>query len=103
MQEKLSEIRLDAADPHYRSREFSVGQAQRATITRAMVAQPAVIVVDEPSASLDVLSAQVSCSTLTAAASEGATMVAVSYDTARLQTVVDQLLVFWDGVMRRRR
>ena len=65
-----------------------------------MVARPAVIVADEPSASLDVLSAQVSCSMLTAAADEGAAVVVVSHDTARLQTMVDRLLVFRDGVVR---
>ena len=102
-QEKLAEIGLGAVDPRRRSRELSVGQAQRVAIARAMVARPAVIVADEPSASLDVLSAQVSCSMLTAAADEGAAVVVVSHDTARLQTMVDRLLVFRDGVVRQQR
>ena len=74
-----------------------MGQAQRVAIARALIARPTVLVADEPSASLDVLNAEVSYTMLTAAAAQGAAVVVVSHDTARLATVADRLLVFRDG------
>lgn len=94
--QRLAEVGLGEVDPTRRSRELSVGQAQRVAIARALAARPSVIVADEPSASLDVLSAQVSYSLLAAAADDGAAVVVVSHDTSRLSTVADQLLTF-DG------
>lgn len=96
-QERLASVGLGQVDPRRRSRELSVGQAQRVAIARALIARPAVLIADEPSASLDVLNAEVSYTMLAAAAEDGAAVVVVSHDTARLATVADRLLVFRDG------
>lgn len=101
--EKLSEIGPGAVDPRRKSRELPVGQARRMVVARVTVVWPAVIAVDEPSASLDVSSAQANCSMLTAAADEEAAVIVVSHDTARLWMMVDRLLVLRDEAMRRQR
>lgn len=95
--ERLAEVGLADLDPLRRPGELSVGQAQRVAVARALAPEPAVVVADEPGASLDVLSAERVYGLLGAAADAGAAVVVVSHDTARLTAVADRLLVHRDG------
>ncbi|PID86896.1 MAG: ABC transporter ATP-binding protein [Chloroflexi bacterium] len=78
-------------------RQLSVGQAQRVAILRALVADPAVILADEPSASLDVVSAKLIYQMLSKAADNGTGVVIVSHDTTRLATVADRIIYHHNG------
>lgn len=62
-------------------RHVSIGQRQRAALARALAARPALLLADEPTASLDPASAETVMSLLTnAARREGAALVMVTHD-----------------------
>lgn len=73
--------------------ELSQGQAQRVAIARAVVNRPAVLLADEPTASLDDEHAAVALELLRAQAIEsGATLVVASHD-ARVKTLLPHAFV----------
>lgn len=64
-----------------RPHQLSVGQAQRVAIARALMRQPALLLADEPSASLDdAHTRQMLDLLLDAAASQGCTLIIASHD-----------------------
>lgn len=80
--------------------ELSGGQAQRAAIARALVASPRVMFADEPTGSLDSLSAEIVMEALmTQVGQSGTTVVLVTHD-ARTAAYADREVVVRDGVLR---
>lgn len=100
-QDALEQVGIGHLDPTARPRQLSVGQAQRVAIARALIARPAMIVADEPTASLDVRTAQAMMSLLRELADRhGVAQFIVSHDVALLGTVADRLLRMDDGQLR---
>ena len=78
-QSLLDVVGLSAA-VHKRVVELSGGEQQRLAVACALVGDPAVVLADEPTASLDRDSAALVIGTLRAAADRGATMLVASHD-----------------------
>lgn len=82
-----------------RSRVLSPGEAQRVAIARALINQPAVILADEPTGSLDSVAAKVVLDALAAVCERGSALLVVTHDRevasrwTRRVTMKDGLLV----------
>lgn len=78
--------------------EFSGGQRQRIGIARALAAQPAVLVADEPVSSLDIsIQAQIINLLQALKQQHGLTMLMVSHDLGVLRHVSDRIAVMYLG------
>lgn len=78
------------------ARTLSGGEAQRAGIARALVTSPALVIADEPTASLDDATAVLVAHLLVSAA-RGTTLLIATHDT-RVADVVDRVVVLRGGV-----
>lgn len=80
--------------------QLSGGQRQRASIARALVGQPKIVLADEPTASLDKQSGQEAVSILKRLAKEsGASILLVTHD-YRILDIADRVVELEDGVIR---
>lgn len=79
--------------------ELSGGEEQRVGIARALVHRPAVILADEPTASLDFRSGEAIASVLASLAAEGHAAVLVSTHDLRLRRFASRCLHLIDGVL----
>jgi peptide/nickel transport system ATP-binding protein len=94
----LAEVRLDQLDPSLLPGQLSVGQCQRVAIARALIAEPAVIVADEPTASLDVTTAAEIVGLLRHIADRGTALVIVSHDRPLLTALADRTVQLDHGL-----
>lgn len=93
----LREVGLEQIDPCCTPNELSVGQCQRASLLRALVAQPAAVLADEPTSALDVTTAAGVLHLLRNIADRGTALVVVSHDEAMLAVLADRTLRMRDG------
>ena len=79
--------------------EASLGEQQRGAIARALVVEPTVLILDEPTAHQDAAAKKRIVDAITAAARAGAAVLAATHDAAVLD-VADQRLRMADGRLR---
>jgi peptide/nickel transport system ATP-binding protein len=96
----LAQVSLGELDPHRLPGQLSVGQCQRVAIARALIARPALIVADEPTASLDVTTAAEIVELLRVTRQSGVAIALVSHDEALLAAVADRIVRVRDGETR---
>lgn len=77
--------------------QLSVGQCQRVAIARAVVASPALVVADEPTASLDATTATEIIKVLGQVSRRGTAIVLVSHDLRLLEAIADRVLIVNNG------
>jgi zinc transport system ATP-binding protein len=76
---------------------LSGGQQQRVLIARALAGEPELLVLDEPTAGIDVQSQQAFADALASAVANGSTIVLVAHELGPLGPLVDRALVMRDG------
>ena len=83
---------------HKRASDLSGGQASRVAIARALVFRPEVLILDEPTAALDVeATAQVSAVLRERLAGAGITTLLVSHDIAEVLSLASHMIVMGEG------
>lgn len=76
---------------------LSGGQQQRALIARALAGEPDLLVLDEPTAGVDLPHQQALADTLARLADIGATVVLVAHELGPMEPLVDRAVVMRDG------
>ncbi|GAA3236840.1 ABC transporter ATP-binding protein [Pseudonocardia petroleophila] len=95
--EALAGVGLAGVDVDRLPGTLSTGQAQRVALARALVARPVLLVADEPTASLDVAAATAIAALLRTIADDGAALLVVSHEQARLRSYADRVVTMRAG------
>jgi peptide/nickel transport system ATP-binding protein len=94
----LRSVGLDESLMSVRSIELSIGQRQRVAIARAIVGEPEVIVLDEPTSSIDVsIQAQVLNLLVGLQQAKGYTYVLISHDPSVARYMADKIAIMYSG------
>ncbi len=93
----LEAVGLEHLGPDRRPHELSIGQAQRVCIARALAGRPALLLADEVTSALDVISAAGVVALLRGAADAGTAVIMVSHDHRLLDAVSDRRFRLADG------
>jgi ABC-type sulfate/molybdate transport systems ATPase subunit len=81
-----------------RAAQVSVGEAQRASLARALAGAPEVLLLDEPFAALDSLARAALLDTLDVVLAEaGCAMVLITHDWREVRRLAEQVVVLFDG------
>jgi polar amino acid transport system ATP-binding protein len=82
---------------HARPHELSGGEAQRVAIARALVMRPMLLLMDEPTASLDPSRRDELAATVRMLSADGTTILISTHDEAFARAAVDRVLLLRDG------
>ena len=84
---------------HHRTHELSGGQQQRVAVARALVAQPSLILADEPTGQLDTITGSNIIALLREiAAQTGITVIVASHD-PKVEEAADRVFELRDGLL----
>jgi ABC-type glutathione transport system ATPase component len=98
VKELLDAVQLPVSALKKHPHEFSGGQRQRIGIARALILKPALVLADEPVASLDVsVQAQILNLLKELQADFGCALIFVAHDLPVVQTISDRIAVMKDG------
>ncbi|MFF7985912.1 metal ABC transporter ATP-binding protein [Streptomyces sp. NPDC048179] len=76
---------------------LSGGQHQRVLIARALVAEPELLIMDEPMAGVDLASQEILAETLREQVAQGTTVLLVLHELGPLEPLIDRAVVLRDG------
>lgn len=95
----LMRVGLSETDRFYKSYPFQLsgGQLQRVALAIALANNPAIIIADEVTSSLDPVTADQIVQLLLSARSEGSTIVLISHDISMMKKVCDRILIMHQG------
>ena len=82
---------------HARPHELSGGEAQRVAIARAIAMKPSLLLMDEPTASLDPARRDELATTVRNLSTDGTTILISTHDAPFAQACVDRVLLLHDG------
>jgi len=99
--ELLSKVDLAPRFLHESPKTLSQGEAHRVSLARALAIRPKVLLLDEPTSSLDVVSKKVIEDALREASKEGMTIVLVSHDPSQVDRLAEHGLELFQGNMKR--
>ena len=88
----LAEARLEHVDRDARPCQLSGGQCQRIAVLRALIAEPALIVADEPTARQDIITAAALSAMLRSAADNGTAIMIVSHNRVWLESLTPRIV-----------
>ncbi len=98
VQEALAAVELDLSHLGRRPHELSGGQRQRVALARALAASPAVLVADEPAASLDLPGRRRMLALLAQHCHEkGTALVLISHDLRLIRSVAGRIGILFEG------
>ena len=98
LSEAMERVRLDSSFLSRRSSQLSGGQRQRVLVARALLANPSLLVLDEPVASQDSsIKARISNLLGDIHRTSGTTMVLISHDRGVLEYLCDRILDLKEG------
>lgn len=93
----LDRVGLDADLLERLADDLSGGEAQRMCLARALLTEPAVLLADEPTASLDLAARRTIEALARKLADDGMPLVWVSHDVEQLRRLADRVVVLIDG------
>lgn len=96
----LHRVGLGRLDLSTRPAELSVGQCQRASIMRAVLAEPALVLADEPTSALDVTATAGVLRIIAELATAGTAVIVVSHDEVLLDVLADRVLYMQSGQLK---
>ena len=98
IEQALDDVAMPEASLHRYPHEFSGGQAQRISIARALVSEPAILICDEPVSALDVsIQAQIINLLGRLQHERNLAMLFISHDLRVVQHLADQMIVLYLG------
>ncbi len=98
VKQALDDVAMPEASLHRYPHEFSGGQAQRISIARALVSEPAILICDEPVSALDVsIQAQIINLLGRLQRERNLAMLFISHDLRVVQHLADQMIVLYLG------
>jgi zinc transport system ATP-binding protein len=82
---------------HERVTSLSGGQQQRVLIARALAGEPTLLVLDEPTAGIDLHSQRAFADVIRRVTGDGATVLLVAHELGALESLIDRTVVLHDG------